>query len=77
MYIKLTKIDKDALMGEYDAIEVTGTKLEDGTEWSKAFFANNSELENALDDFTVGEEVNVVMEQNKKNKKLTRSFGIS
>jgi hypothetical protein len=66
MYIKLTKIDRDADMAGYDAIEVFGTKLEDGSEWSKPFFANNNELINELDNFSVGEEVNVVMEQNKK-----------
>ena len=70
MYIKLTKIDHDADMGGYDAIEVTGKRLDDGKTWSKPFFANNNELINQLNDFSIGEEVNVMMEQNKKNKKF-------
>jgi len=70
MYITLTKIDKDADMGGYDAIEITGKRLDNNKTWSKPFFANNSELENKLSDFTVGEDVNVVMEQGKKNPKF-------
>jgi hypothetical protein len=66
MYIKLTKIDKDAEISGYDAIEVTGKKLDDGKSWSKSFFANNDDLVNALDDFGIGEEVNVVMEKKGK-----------
>jgi len=70
MYITLTKIDHEADMGGYDAIEVTGKRLDNGKTWSKPFFANNSDLENKLNDFTVGEDVNVVMEQGKKNPKF-------
>jgi len=66
MYLKLTKINKEAEIGGYDAIEITGTKLDDGTSWSKSFFANNDALVNALDDFGVGEDINVVMEKKGK-----------
>lgn len=66
MYIKITKIDRDADIGGYDAIEVTGKKLDDGKSWNKSFFANNDDLVSALDDFGIGEEVNVVMEKKGK-----------
>jgi hypothetical protein len=66
MYIKITKIDRDAEISGYDAIEVTGKKLDDGKSWSKPFFANNDDLVSALDDFGIGEEVNVVMEKKGK-----------
>jgi len=70
MYITLTKIDRNADMGGFDAIEVTGKRLDSGKTWSKAFFANNDVLENKLNDFTIGEDVNVVLKQGKKNKKF-------
>ena len=66
MYIKLTKIDNDAEISGYDAIEVTGKQLDNGKMWSKSFFANNGNLVGALDDFGVGEDVNVVMEKKGK-----------
>jgi hypothetical protein len=66
MYIKLTKIDNDAEISGYDAIEVTGKQLDNGKTWSKSFFANNGNLVGALDEFGVGEDVNVVMEKKGK-----------
>jgi hypothetical protein len=66
MYIKLTKIDNDAEISGYDAIEVTGKQLDNGKTWSKSFFANNGKLVDALEEFGVGEEINVVMEKKGK-----------
>jgi hypothetical protein len=62
MIIKLTAIN-DTKLGKSPAKEVVGTKIQDGAPWKKAFFANQKELRDALEDFEVGDIVNVVMEQ--------------
>jgi hypothetical protein len=67
--INLTAV-KDALLGKSKAIEVQGTKLPGGEEWTKKFFKNNTELCEALEAFEVGDDVNVVMEQDPANKKF-------
>lgn len=65
MLIKITEIDKNAELGSYDATMVTGTRIDNGNEWSKKFFSNNQELTNALDEFGVGETVNIRMAKGK------------
>jgi len=62
MIIKLTAIN-DTKLGKSPAKEVVGTKIQDGSPWKKAFFANQKDLRDALEDFEVGDIVNVVMEQ--------------
>lgn len=62
MIIKLTAIN-DTKLGTKPAKEVVGNKIQDGTSWKKAFFANQKNLRDALEDFEVGDIVNVVMEQ--------------
>ena len=62
MIIKLTAIN-DTKLGTKPAKEVVGDKIQDGTSWKKAFFANQKNLRDALEDFEVGDIVNVVMEQ--------------
>jgi hypothetical protein len=62
MIIKLTAIN-DTKLGKSPAKEVVGTKIQDGSAWKKAFFANQKDLRDALEDFEVGDIVNVVMEQ--------------
>ena len=62
MIIKLTAIN-DTKLGKSAAKEVVGTKIQDGSAWKKAFFANQKDLRDALEDFEVGDIVNVVMEQ--------------
>lgn len=68
-YIEL-KSKKDSLLGKSKAVEVSGIKLDSGEEWSKKFFKNKSDLVDALEGFSVGDEVNVVMEQDENNKKF-------
>jgi hypothetical protein len=62
MIIKLTAIN-DTKLGKSPVKEVVGTKIQDGSAWKKAFFANQKDLRDALEDFEVGDIVNVVMEQ--------------
>jgi hypothetical protein len=65
MLIKITEI-KVSLLGTFDAKELVGTRIDDGEEWSKKFFANNLALSNELAEFGVGESINVKMKQNGK-----------
>jgi hypothetical protein len=65
-YIKLESV-KDSLLGRMKAIEISGTDLVKNDTWTKKFFANNTKLRQALEDFEPGDEVNVVMEQDKRN----------
>jgi hypothetical protein len=62
MIIKLTAIN-DTKLGKNPAKEVVGNKIQDGVSWKKAFFANQKELRDQLEDFEVGDIVNVVLEQ--------------
>ena len=63
--IKLTGVYSDKL-GSQDAKRVEGTRIDNGDEWSKKFFANNRELRTQLDDFGVGDNVDVQMVQDGK-----------
>lgn len=74
MLIKITSIN-DAKMGNFDAKEIVGNKIEDGTEWRKSFFANNRKLGNELEEFGVGDNCNVKMKQNEKNPKFWDIIG--
>jgi hypothetical protein len=70
MLIKITEI-RDAKLGTFDAKELVGTRIDNGEEWSKKFFANNLALSNELAEFGVGESINVKMKQNGKYWDLT------
>ena len=74
MLIKITSVN-DAKMGTFDAKEIVGNKIEDGSEWSKSFFANNRKLAGELADFGVGDNCNVKMKQNEKNPKFWDIIG--
>jgi hypothetical protein len=60
--IKLTAI-KDGKLGSKAAKFVHGEKVDSGEEWSKGFFANDKTLKDQIEDFEVGDYVNVVMVQ--------------
>ena len=66
MLIKLTKVYDGKLKNKYAVKYIEGTKLKDGSEWGvepkKFFFANQKELVSKLNDFSVGDEVNVVLQ---------------
>src|SRR5574343_954301 len=62
MIIKLTQVN-DAKLGTKAAKEIVGTKLEDGKEWRKKFFASDKNLRDQLDDVDVGDNVNVILKQ--------------
>ena len=74
MLIKITSIN-NAKMGTFDAKEIVGNKIEDGSEWSKSFFANNRKLAGELEEFGVGDNCNVKMKQNEKNPKFWDIIG--
>lgn len=74
MLIKITEIN-DAKMGNFDAKEIVGNKIEDNTEWRKSFFANNRKLGNELAEFGIGDNCNVKMKQNEKNPKFWDIIG--
>lgn len=63
--IKLTGVYPDKL-GTQEAKRVEGTRIDNGETWSKKFFANNRELRTQLDDFGVGDNVDVQMVQDGK-----------
>jgi hypothetical protein len=69
-FLKLTS-KKDSKLGSYDAMEITGIDLGKNEEWTKKFFKGkqNTHLVEAMDDIEVGDEINVVMEQDPKNSK--------
>ena len=69
-FIKLSA-KRDSKLGSYDAMEITGTDLAKNEEWTKKFFKgkNNEHLVAAMDDIDVGDDINVVMEQDPKNAK--------
>lgn len=62
MIIKLTQIN-DAKLGTKAAKEIVGTKVEDGKEWRKKFFASDKTLRDQLDDVDVGDTINVILKQ--------------
>ena len=62
MFIKLTKVYDGKIANKYAAKCIEGTKLDDGSPWEKSFFANQKDLVQKLTDFSVGDEVNVVMQ---------------
>jgi hypothetical protein len=70
MLIKITSVN-DSLLGKFDAKELVGTRVDNGEEWSKKFFANNLKLAADLAEFGVGETINVKMKQNGKYWDLT------
>ena len=65
--VKLTSI-KDAKLGSKAAKEIVGEKVGTNEEWKKSFFANQKELRDQLENFEVGDYVNVVMEQTSDGK---------
>jgi hypothetical protein len=67
MILKITGISDDKL-GTHDAKRIDGTRVDNGEEWSKKFFANNKELRQELDEFGVGDNVNIKLKQDPKNK---------
>lgn len=62
MFIKLTKIYDETLYGKYAGKTIEGDKLPSGGNWKKSFFANQKDLVQKLTDFSVGDEVNVVLQ---------------
>lgn len=62
MFIKITKIYDETLYGKYAGKTIEGDKLPSGGNWKKSFFANQKDLVQKLTDFSVGDEVNVVMQ---------------
>jgi len=65
MLIKITGIE-DSTLGRFDAKELKGTRIDDGKDWSKKFFANDANLLGQLEPFGVGDNVNVKMKQDGK-----------
>jgi hypothetical protein len=76
MIIKITKIDRNYKLGKADAIRVHGERV-DGTEWSRAFFANETDVAADLANFGVGEWVNVKLLRDPKNNKFWNIKGFT
>ena len=63
MLIKLNKVFDDKLNNKYKIVRFHGTRLDNGEEWNKQFiFANKKDLVDKLNDFSPGDEVNVVLQ---------------
>jgi hypothetical protein len=67
-YIKLESV-KDTVLGKAKAVEISGQDLVKNETWTKKFFKNKTQLVEALQNFEVGDEVNVVMEQDPENSR--------
>jgi hypothetical protein len=76
MIIRLTRIDKTAKLGASDAIRVYGERT-DGTEWSRAFFANETDVAASLEEFGIGEWVKVKLVRDPKNAKYWNIKGFA
>ena len=64
MLIKITKIYDGKIADKYAAKFVTGNKLDGGEEWTKGFFLNQKDLVQKLSDFSIGDDCNVVLQNN-------------
>jgi hypothetical protein len=56
------------MLGDYEAKLITGTRIDNGEEWSKKFFSNNQKLMDEFEEFGVGEIVNVRLTKGKGPK---------
>lgn len=63
MIIKFDRLDWNAKLGAHDAVEIKGTRVDNGEEWSKKIFANNGEFLKILSEFGSGDNVNFVMKK--------------
>lgn len=64
MLINLQKVYDGKIANKYAAKYIEGTKLDGGEVWTKAFFANQKDLVQKLSDFAIGDDVNVVLQNN-------------
>lgn len=72
MLIKITAINKNETLGregQYEATMITGERIDGKGEWSKKFFSNNQTLMSELEEFGVGETVNVRLTAGKGTNK--------
>lgn len=74
MLIKITNINKNETLGEYPAVMITGERVDGKGEWSKKFFDNNQTLMSELEEFGIGETVNVRMTKGRGTDKSGRPF---
>ena len=63
MFITLKSVYDSKIAGKYDAKTVKGINLSKNEEWEKSFFANQDDLVRAVEQFSPGDRVNVVMEK--------------
>lgn len=66
MLIKLESVQDVMIKDQWAGKEVTGTRVDSGETWSKNFFADNKDLRNQLEEFGIGDIVNVQMKQQGK-----------
>lgn len=66
MLLKITAIEDDSL-GASAAKRIEGTRVDNGEEWSKKFFADNRALREQLNDFGIGDIANVKLVQKGKH----------
>jgi hypothetical protein len=66
MIIKLEEINDVKIGNRFPGKEIVGTRIDDDSTWKKSFFADNRELRNQLEEFGIGDTINVKMEQEGK-----------
>jgi hypothetical protein len=64
--IKVKEVTRIKIQNKYPAVEVTGTKLNDGKDYSTKVFLNQEDLAKKLEALNPGDEVNLWMKQEGK-----------
>ena len=71
MIIKLTDIDTNEKIGAGDAVKITGDRIDGEGEWSRKIFSDNRELRQQLNQFGIGDNVEVSLVQKGKFWNIT------
>lgn len=66
MIIKLTGVNDCMIGGKFPGKEIEGTRIDNGERWGKNFFADKRDLRNQLDEFGIGDVLNIKMVQDGK-----------
>lgn len=66
MIIKLEEINDVTIGGRYPGKEIVGTRIDNGETWKKNFFSDKREIRNQLEEFGLGDTINVKLVQDGK-----------
>ena len=66
MIIKLTAVNDCMIGGKFPGKEIEGVRIDNGERWGKNFFADKRELRNQLEEFGLGDVLNIKLVQDGK-----------